>query len=243
MLHVHLQNVAPASRGKGSAQVSPLGRRGDIPGRLCSAGSGRCVPVLGLFPAATVMPTLPRCGGEERGRKAPSRTSIPPSAHPSQAHLQPPQPSGPGSGSPAAPGPAGRVLVLPGGRGRGRAGEGSGGPGRGRSRAWGAGQGREKSRWTGAGLGRAGPGRGLRAGQRRLFSPAARRGGPGLSEGLTDLKFWRLNERNTQLTKQCATEEVSSGLAKSLLSFHLFSPNNSCPLIPCYSAVKNKTSL
>lgn len=81
------------------------------------------------------------------------------------------------------------------------------------------------------------------AGWRRLFSLAAWRGGPGLSEGLTDLKFRGLNERNTQLTKQCATEEVSSGLAKSLLSFHLFSPNNSCPLIPCYSAVKNKTSL
>lgn len=69
------------------------------------------------------------------------------------------------------------------------------------------------------------------------------RGGPSLSERLKDLKFWRLNERNTQLTKQCTTEEASSGLAKSLLSFHLFSPNNSCPLIPCYSAVKNKTSL
>lgn len=39
------------------------------------------------------------------------------------------------------------------------------------------------------------------------------------------------------------TEEASSGLAKSLLSFPLFFPNNSCPLIPCYSAVKNKTSL
>lgn len=92
---------------------------------------------------------------------------------------------------------------------------------------------------------RAGPRRagGCGAGSRRLFSPAARGGGPGLSAGLTDLKFWRLNERNTQLTKQYATEEVSSGLAKSLLSFHLFSPNNSCPLIPCYSAVKNKTSL
>lgn len=62
-------------------------------------------------------------------------------------------------------------------------------------------------------------------------------------ERMKDLKFGSLNERNTQLTKQCAIEEASSGLAKSLLSFHLFSGNNSCPLIPCYSAVKNKTPL
>lgn len=114
----------------------------------------------------------------------------------------------------------------------------SGARGRGRWDTGGSGQGS----WGGPG-----PWEGVEGGTREgwlpLFSLAAWRGGPGLSEGLTDLKFWRLNERNTQLTKQCATEEVSSGLAKSLLSFHLFSPNNSCPLIPCYSAVKNKTSL
>lgn len=52
-----------------------------------------------------------------------------------------------------------------------------------------------------------------------------------------------MNERNTQITKQSAAEDASSALAKSLLSFHPFSPNTSCPLIPCYSAVKNKTSL
>lgn len=114
----------------------------------------------------------------------------------------------------------------------------SGARGRGRWDTGGSGQGS----WGGPG-----PWEGVEGGTREgwlpLFSLVAWRGGPGLSEGLTDLKFWRLNERNTQLTKQCATEEVSSGLAKSLLSFHLFSPNNSCPLIPCYSAVKNKTSL
>lgn len=49
--------------------------------------------------------------------------------------------------------------------------------------------------------------------------------------------------KNTQLTKRSAAQDASSALAKSLLSFHPFSPNNSCPLIPCYSAVKNKTSL
>lgn len=52
-----------------------------------------------------------------------------------------------------------------------------------------------------------------------------------------------MNERNTQTTKQSAAEDASSALAKSLLSFHPFSPNNSCPLIPCYSTVRNKTSL
>ena len=65
----------------------------------------------------------------------------------------------------------------------------------------------------------------------------------GLSGSLQDLKFQRLNERNTQLTKRSAAEDASSALAKSLLSFYPFFPNNSCPLIPCYSAVKNKTSL
>lgn len=65
----------------------------------------------------------------------------------------------------------------------------------------------------------------------------------GLSGSLRDLEFQRLNDRNTQLTKRRAAEEASSALAKSLLSFHPFFPNNSCPLIPCYSAVKNKTSL
>lgn len=183
-------------------------REGEPPSRPgCATGSGSRVPPCALFPAATMVPNFPRRAGEETGGKAPLRTSISPSPHPSQTRLQPPQPSGPAA---AAPRP--RVPAL-------RPQEGPG---------------------EGAGPGRAG---GCGAGPRRLFSPAARRGGPGLSEGLTDLKFWRLNERNTQLTKQCATEEVSSGLAKSLLSFHLFSPNNSCPLIPRYSAVKNKTSL
>lgn len=67
--------------------------------------------------------------------------------------------------------------------------------------------------------------------------------GGGLSGSLQDLKFQRLNERNTRITKQSAAEDASSARAKSLLSFHPFSPNNSCPLVPCYSAVKNKTSL
>lgn len=49
--------------------------------------------------------------------------------------------------------------------------------------------------------------------------------------------------KNTQLTKRSAAQDASSALAKSLLSFHPFFPNNSCPLIPCYSAGKNKTSL
>lgn len=67
--------------------------------------------------------------------------------------------------------------------------------------------------------------------------------GGGLSGIPQHLKFLRLNERNTQLTKRSAAQDASSALAKSLLSFHPFFPNNSCPLIPCYSAVKNKTSL
>lgn len=126
---------------------------------------------------------------------------------------------------------AGRAPALP-------------GSWRSRARSRGARVGRGPADPGGSDRGGAGPGEGAAGARwRRLFSLAAWRGGPGLSEGLTDLKFWRLNERNTQLTKQCATEEVSSGLTKSLLSFHLFSPNNSCPLIPCYSAVKNKTSL
>lgn len=97
-----------------------------MPAQLRS-GSGRCVPLFGLFPAATLMPNLPRRTGEERGRKAPSRTSIP---------LVPiaPRPTcnapalGARQGCPTAPRPAGRVPAPEGprqGRGRGA------GPGRG----------------------------------------------------------------------------------------------------------------
>lgn len=63
-----------------------------------------------------------------------------------------------------------------------------------------------------------------------FFQKQYRRGG--LSRTLQDLKFQSLNERNTQLTKWSTVEYISSALAKSLLSFHPFPPNNSCLLIP-----------
>lgn len=83
--------------------------------------------------------------------------------------------------------------------------------------------------------------RGVNDRKASLFEKQYLRGG--LSEILCYLKFQRLNERNTRLTKRGTAKDASSALAKSCLSFHLFFPNNSCPLSPCYSAVKNKTSL